>query len=165
MKPADDLRGRSLVLSKYACSIAAVPPLMAGVGWIFNITPLKELHPSLPAMQPNTVFGLALSGLAIFLTGQSGRSRQRLVACALAIAISSLGLLTLAEYIFGWDAGIDRVFLGEGIYAGQPYPGRPSPQTSANFAILGVGVLVYNLGFLSIRFGQFCALAVGANAT
>ena len=165
MKTIDDLRRRSLALSKYSCLIAAVPPTLAAAGWIFHINLLKQIHPSLPAMQPNTVFGLLLSSIAIIFSGENREPRQPRVACMLATVITSLGLLTLAEYVFAWDPGIDRIFLGEGISTGQPFPGRPSPQTSTNFAILGVGVLVYNLRFLPIRLGQVCALAVGANAT
>src|SRR5262249_41602152 len=129
---------------------AATFPLLAAVGWKFHIEWLKQIHPSLPVMQPNTAFGLLMASVAVFLLGDNRRSRHSsAIAYLLAAAISFLVLLTLGEYLFGWDT---------------PYPGRPSPQTSANFAVLGAGLLIYNRRSSPIRLGQICALAVGCNA-
>jgi hypothetical protein len=46
---------RSLALSKVFVVIATCLPLLAAAGWIFNIEVLTRIHPTLPAMQPNTI--------------------------------------------------------------------------------------------------------------
>jgi len=145
--------------------MAAVPPILASAGWIFQIDPFKQIHPLLPAMQPNTAFGLVLSAIAILFTGENRPASQRWVAFILAVVILFLGLLTLGEYFFAWDLGIDRVLMGSTNAANELHPGRPSPQTSGNFALLGAALLFYNLEFFAIRLGQVCAVAVSANAT
>jgi PAS domain S-box-containing protein len=159
------LTRRSLALSKSFCLLAAAFPLLAAAGWIFNIPLLTKVHPALPAMQPNTAFGLIAGAIAIFFTGDNRRSQKScLVACTIGAIVSVLGLLTLGEYVFAWDLGIDRILLGGALSPVQHYPGRPSPQTSATFAILGAGLLAYNLRFIPVRIGQMCALVVGGNA-
>src|SRR5262249_49029728 len=109
---SDDLRQRSLALSKSFSFMAAVPPILASVGLIFHVDPFKQIHPLLPAMQPNTAVGLVLSAVAILFTGENRPASQRWVAFILAVVILFLGLLTLGEYVFAWDLGIDRVFMG-----------------------------------------------------
>jgi PAS domain S-box-containing protein len=143
--------------------VAGIAPLLAGAGWIFDIATLRAVHLSLPAMQPNTVLGLLLAAAGVCAT-PGPREPRRLSRAVLAIAgtLSFLGGLTLCEYVLGWDAGIDRLLT----YAtpGSVFPGRPSPQTSANFLMLGAALFCYNLPFLPLRLGQACGLAVGANA-
>jgi len=117
-------------------------------------------------MHANTALGLLLVTIAILLTGSECRLRKTTVAaCGLGGVVLLLGLLTLSEYFFGVDFGIDRLFFGQ---AGMPtdlYPGRPSPQTSANFMLFGAALLAYNLRSLPIRLGQICVLMGGANAS
>jgi len=116
-------------------------------------------------MQPNTAVALVLCAIAIILTGNRQRSRKGpLVACVIGVIVSLFGVLTLAEYISNWDLGIDRLFVGRAVSAARVYPGRPSPQTSANFAILGVALLIFNLRVRSIRAAQVCSVIVGGNA-
>ena len=116
-------------------------------------------------MQPATAIGLTLCAIAIFFSGDNRRSPKSFFIPSVLGAIVSLGgLLILAEYIFALDLGIDRILIEGAANSGMQFPGRPSPQTSANFAVLGAALLVYNLRSLPIRIGQGCALAAGANA-
>jgi len=161
----DDLQRRAIALSKVLCLIAAFFPFLAAAGWILDVNVLKKVHASLPAMQPNTACGLALAAAAILLTGASTRRPRRVyVARGIAVAILVFGLLTLSEYLFAVDLGIDRLFIRESP-APRHYPGRPAPQTAASFAALGAALLIYNSRLLPIRAGQVCALIAGSNAT
>lgn len=81
-----------------------------------------------------------------------------------AMSVTLLGVLTLGEYIFGWNIGIDLILIDATQQTLPPYPGRPAPQTAANFAILGVGILICLFRPVHFRLGQVCALVVGANA-
>ena len=131
----DRLTRRSLTLSKSLCILAAAIPLLAAVGWIFKIELLTKIHPALPAMQPNTALGLVLGAIAIIFTGDNRRSEKgRLVACAIAAVVSLLGLLTLGEYVFSWDLGIDRIFIsGSAATAATALPGASLTSNSCKF--------------------------------
>ena len=115
-------------------------PLLAAAGWIFDVVPLRNVHPSFPAMQPTTVLALALAAIAVFFTGDNRRDpRLWPMVGALGLAITLLGLLTLREYAFGWDA--------------------------AGLALLGVSILAHELRGVPVRVAQAGALAVAAAAT
>ena len=159
------LAERSLRLSKLFCLLAGVFPLLAAIGWIFDIPLLTRVHPALPPMQPNTVVALCLTVIAFLLTCYKGQSRPlRYLANMMAAAVSILGLLTLSEYIFGSNLGIDRILTGHTTLLPPHYPGRPSPQTAANLAILGACLLADSLGRLPTRWLQASALAVATNS-
>jgi hypothetical protein len=135
------------------------------VGWIFGIPVLTQGHPVLPAMQPNTAVGLAIGALAILLTSEGpSMNRRTSIVFLPASVILLLGLLTLGEYAFGWDPGIDRIFTHGAPTAMQPFPGRPSPQTSLNFALLGAALFSLNLGIWPLYLAQIGAIAAGVNA-
>ena len=111
------------------CWVSAAFPLLALLGWIFNINVFRQVYPGLPVMR-----------------GRKRRSRKATVAaCGLGVVVLLLGLLTLSEYFSGVDFGIDRLFFGHAVMPPGPYPGRPSPQTSANFILFGAALLAYDL--------------------
>jgi hypothetical protein len=136
------LTNRSLALSKTLSLLAVVFPVLAVVGWIFNIPLLRQVHPAFPVMHPNTALGLLLLAAGILLTRNQKHSRTRVVAaCGLAAGTCVLGLLSLSEYIFVKDLGIDRIFFGHASIPPELYPGRSSPQTATNFLLLGAALL------------------------
>jgi PAS domain S-box-containing protein len=149
--------------SKGLCVVALALPFLAALGWIFEVPLLTQVHVGLPAMQPNTVAGLALASLAVLVTPDRAEVR-RYVPVSLATMILLLGLITLAQYAFGWDTGLDRLLLQVPATADQPFPGRPSPQTSLNFALVGFALLAMNLGAWPSVAGQASALFVAANS-
>jgi hypothetical protein len=156
-------RSRSLSISLGILSLLF--PILTAVGWIFKIPLLTHGHPSLPAMQPNTALGLALGALSIILSREKYHSPKRsIVAGFFAAIILLLGLVTLAEYFFGSDLGIDHIFIHTASTASSPFPGRPSPQTSFNFILLGVSALSFHTIFVPKYFRQAAAILIGANA-
>lgn len=151
--------------SRLLCSVALVVPTLTAIGRILDIPLLSQVLPTLPAVQANTAAGLALTSLGVFLTPERPAGfRRRVVVMLLASAILLLGLLTLGEYVFGWNVGIDRIFDGGAPTASQPFPGRPSPQTALNFVLLGSALFAFNEGVGLISVGQIAAIAAGANA-
>ena len=160
------LTKRILADSRILCFVSAVFPLLALLGWIFNIHVFRQVYPGLPVMHPNTAFGLLPVTIAILLTGSEGRSRKTtLTACGLGGVVLLLGLLTLSEYFSGVDFGIDRLFFGQALVSPDVYPGRPSPLAASNFMLFGAALLAYNLRSVPIRLGQTFVLMAGANAS
>lgn len=162
---SDRLIRQSLLLSKVLCLVTLGLSLFTAVGWILDIPLMARGHPTLPAMQPNTALGLAFGASSILLTpGGASRSWRKVMALILAAAMLLLGVLTLGEYMFGWNLRIDHLFVQEGPIAGELFPGRPSPQTSLNFALLGTVLIRFNLGTRHSLLGQVGVIVTGANA-
>jgi diguanylate cyclase (GGDEF)-like protein len=107
-------------------------------------------------MKPNTVLGIGLLGSALVLSQLRGPIRTwRFLPAGLAVL---LGAVTLAEYICGWDAGIDQLLYFGGTLAGGTYPGRPAFLTAVLLLLLGAGLLgTQSHGPQSLR--TACALA------
>jgi diguanylate cyclase (GGDEF)-like protein len=117
------------------CTAAAV----LAVGWGLGVSALRGPMPRFATMKPNTAIGVGVLGLGLLLS-QSGGAVRRLHLSLAALAVV-LGALTLAEYGFGWDAGIDQLmFIDTGTPA-LPFPGRPAPLTAVLLVLLGVGQL------------------------
>ena len=158
------LIARSYSLSTLLALAALFLPLAAVAGWILTLPALMRIYIGLPAMQPNTAFGLVLGAIAALLIRGDRKSASRTFAiCFLAAAVLLLGALTSCEYIFGKDLGIDRLFIHRPFPPDNPYPGRPSPQTAVNFILLGVSLALFRVARAPVYLGQAIALIMAAN--
>jgi PAS domain S-box-containing protein len=149
--------------SKAASAFAVAVSSLVLLGWIFNVSILKTVFPGLVEMKANTALGIALSGISLWLLQRDGINRQRRrLAQTAALLVILLGLLTLSQYFWGWNLGIDQLLFKDPSGALQTLiPGRPSPQTSLNFVLVGFALLLLDL---KTRHGrrpaEFLALAV-----
>jgi PAS domain S-box-containing protein len=128
--------------------LAGLLAVAAGVavlaGWLFDIPGLKSVLPGFVTMKVNTAVGFILAGLSLALLGCAPWSawvRQLSRVCAGATAL--LGLLTLCQYLFGLDFGIDQLLFREAAGAvGALSLGRMSPATAVNFLLLGCALFL-----------------------
>jgi len=86
-------------------------------------------------MQFNTAFAFMLCGLAL-LSGQLVHRRFYVLAAIPSI----LGLLTIVEYLGGWNVGIDEFFFESYNTVKTSHPGRMSPWTAVGFLIGGLTI-------------------------
>ncbi len=132
------------------------------LGWLFDIPALKSVFPGFVTMKANTAFGFILAGTALVMLADSTAaawSRRLALVCAGAVAL--LGLLTLCQFIFGVDLGIDQLFFHEPVGTeGTLSPGRMAPMAAIDFLLLGFALLLAQLP-RAIRPMQELALFVG----
>lgn len=105
-------------------------------GWFTRNMTLVKVLPSFEAMRFNTALGFFLAGIG--LLSIYFRKPRFFKACG--IVIGSLGALTLTEYIFGIDIGIDQLFVKDTISA--TYPGRLAVPTALGFTFTGGAFLL-----------------------
>lgn len=134
----------SLVVGFVGCSVL--------IGWIFDISILKSVLPGLVRMKANTALGFILIGLSLGLAQERLQRPQRQDffspafcrrgggICALTVA--ALGLLTLAEYFFQCDMGIDQLLFLDADTFQTSHPGRMAVPTAFNFSVLGIAILL-----------------------
>src|SRR5258705_12964252 len=80
------------------------------LGWVLNIPILTSGLPGSVTMKANTAFAFILTGITLWLLLKEATTHTQPVHQAvqlLAFIIAMLGVLTLCEYIFGWQLGID----------------------------------------------------------
>lgn len=109
MTPTADLpavpRRASLALS----GLVAALGVAVLFGWLLDIPALQSVLPGLVTMKVNTALGLLLAGAALAcLSWDPLRTWSRPLAIVLAITVVGIGALTLAEYFFSVDLGIDQ---------------------------------------------------------
>ena len=90
------------------------------LGWYFDIEILKKGFPGSPAtMKANTALCFLLSGLSLWLSqimvvqrtssGEKRRVFYLRMSRFCAVAVAGIGLLTIIQYSFGYNFGIDEL--------------------------------------------------------
>lgn len=129
---------------KIAASIGSVVifvSLLVIVGWLFDIAILKTLLPGYITMKFNTALVLLCFGVVQVLLASTQEKRWRQISFTLLIFGTSIAVLTLAQYIFNVNLGIDELLCSDIEGIGKAYPpGRLAPVTAINFILLGLSV-------------------------
>ena len=139
-------RQASALCRQLGIAIAIAGALALG-GWAFDVALLKSLLPGLATMKANTALGFVLAGISLYLSATprgTMMSRPRAgLARLLAVLVGAIGLLTLSEYGFGWQLGIDQLLFVENVPGlAAAFPGRMPPMSAMNFTLLAAALLL-----------------------
>lgn len=125
-------------IRKNSLTVAGLVTILVSVlvitGWVLHIPLLTSVSPDFISMKFNTAICFLFTGIALLMIGEKS-GRKACVVCL--IIVTLIAVLTLIEYIFSVNIGIDELFWTEG--HGTPYtvyPGRPSALTVVNFLLL-----------------------------
>ena len=118
------------------------------LGWMLDIGVLKGL-PGQVSVKANTALALTLAGLALLVLAARpasertpGADRLRRLARGCAVLVVLIGVLTLGEYLAGWDLRIDQLLFQDSAGAvATSHPGRMSPLTALSLVLLGAALL------------------------
>jgi diguanylate cyclase (GGDEF)-like protein len=130
-------------------------------GWAWHTNTLDIIMLGLASMKTNTAVGLVLSGTVFYLQQRPIENGLvpwiRRMGTALVL---SIGLLTLGEYLFQWDAGIDELLThGPADTASTPFPGRMSLLSAGCFVLAGSMLLLSELRHCRSTLQGFAAIA------
>lgn len=110
-------------------------------GWLFRIPLLTSISPDFISMKFNTAICFLFTGIALMVLGR----KQVVSACTgCLVLVLLISVLTLFEYLFTVNIGIDEFFWKEG--PGTPYtlyPGRPSALTAISFIL--ISIVLFNI--------------------
>ncbi len=118
--------------------------LVVLLGWYLDILTLKSVLPGLTAMKVNTAVCFILCGLSLLLF----QVKPAIVLASYlkqtsALIVIIVGALTLCEYLFGWDLGIDQLLYKElSASTDSSLPGRMAFITALNFLLVGLSLLL-----------------------
>jgi PAS domain S-box-containing protein len=114
------------------------------VGWQFEIPALKSGFLGPATMKANSALAFILYGISLWsLQHIYAHRSMRIVANACAAIAVLIAALTLGEYLFDRDFGIDQfLFQNSEVVLGASFPGRMSPATALNFLFLGSAILL-----------------------
>jgi PAS domain S-box-containing protein len=134
-------------ITKIAALSSAIIGALVMAGWIFGIETLKgALWPGLVTMKGNAGLCAALAGGALFLSQtkfSDTRERARsMIVAALGWVVALIAGLTVIEYLFSFDFGIDQLLFNAAATAGQLHPGRMAFVAAVCFFLVGVALVL-----------------------
>lgn len=129
-------RGASVAVVLFGCLVL--------LGWLFDITELQSVFLGQLAIKTNSAVGFVLAGVSMWLA-LSGLTDRRIrglkQVCAVVVAL--IGLLTLSQYLSGWNFGIDQLLFKEPAGAfDTTSPNRMAPSTALVFLLIGLSLLL-----------------------
>src|SRR5215831_11706696 len=130
-------------LSKRFAAGSAVLIIGLGVtgllGWLFHKPALFQFLPQLPPMTRNASVCFLLCGVALLMVALKS-SRWLVIVCTGIVSI--VGILTILEYVFRVNAGIDELLGPSYITVMLSSPGRMAPVAAMCFAMGSIGLLL-----------------------
>jgi PAS domain S-box-containing protein len=132
----------------FACSLLAIAfGLWVLTGWMFDSQIVKSILPGQVAVKANTAACFLLIGFALWVLRKQKAciaSGWKVAARTATVLTSIIGLLSLLEFVFGWDLRIDQLLFnaGAGDIPGSVRPGLMSPITALDFLLLGPALLL-----------------------
>lgn len=147
------------VIALLAALVVSALGFVVIIGWNTQSIALVQLTPSFAPMQYNTAICFVFCGVGLMAV-MYGRSR---VAMALGILVTVICSLTLSQYLFGYNSGIDTLFIKPFTNAQTSHVGRMSPTTAVCFLFMGVSLILCGIehglmGFVSIFGAILCAV-------
>jgi hypothetical protein len=162
---ATDLSPRLIARLRSASRTASAVLIALGVvvlaGWAFDVVAFKGIDPSLPTMKPNAAVLFVVVGIATWVAANDG---SRFVRRSLGGFVLAVAALTLAQDVFHIDLEMDGILFPDAIAStGSAAPGRMSPATAMNLALLGLALLVVD-SERRIHPGPIIALLAGVTS-
>lgn len=147
-----------IVFAKCAAALAMISGISIILGWVFYYWLPSEYLPYLISIKPNMAINFVLCGIALWIYCEKYSVYAHYVAEICGAAVFLISFLTLFEYFFNIDFGIDR-----GIFQ-QPAAGlipqnilpisRMSPFVAANFVLTGFVLFFLDNDTISYRVHQ-----------
>ena len=129
-------------ITRTSAIIVIVISVLVLWGWQQDILVLKQVIPEMVAMNPMAAVAFILGCISLLLSNQKGY--QLIIAKALALIVTLIGLLGFLSIIGVYDSGIDRLFFSEQLKT-TTYNGSPNymvPQAAVGFLLLGISLLL-----------------------
>ncbi|MGB5940947.1 MAG: GGDEF domain-containing protein [Rhodanobacter sp.] len=143
----------SRAIALLVCAVA----LVVLAGWWWDRPLLTTVWPGQAAMTANAAIGFVLSGSSLLLSQHYPPGRPNF-SRGLSLAVLAIGAVTLAEYWWATDLGIDYLIGGPPAHGSGRWPGRMGEPVAVGFVLLGgLGLLLPVRHWLYLREG----LAVG----
>jgi PAS domain S-box-containing protein len=164
-QPAAALVQRSMQQAMLASRLLAGIVMLLGVcvlfGWWLDIPAIRTVLPGLISMKFNTAAGFVLCGLAVLALSLERPASDRLARALGALALL-LGGVTLSQYMFGWNLGVDTLLFDVKRISDET-SSRMAPVTALCFMLCGAA-LAAGPGRRSERWSQRGTLLAGTLA-
>ena len=135
------------VVSEFLSILIAFLGLLILIGWMFNIPLLLHPGSGFSAIKSNAGLAFLLIGVSLwFVQTKRIKFHNQGIAQILAFIVLIIGFLTLMEYIFNLNIGIDQILFKEAVGAlNTSSPNRMALTTVINFILAGICILLWDV--------------------
>ncbi len=133
--------------SEFLAILIALIGVIIIIGWMFNINLLLRPGSGFSTIKSNAGIAFLLIGLSLwFVQTKRVNIHNQRISQILAFIVVIIGFLTLMEYIFNLNFGIDQLFFKEAIGAlNTSDPNRMALTAAVNFILAGISILLWNV--------------------
>lgn len=138
--------------TRTCAALVIVVSILVLAGWVADVAVLRHGLIGAIDVRPSSAASLLLLAVALLLPRNASR--------AVALLVALVGAVTLGEYLFGIDLGIDDLgIVGARAEAGQHFAMRMSPQAALSALLAGLALLAFHGGTSALRkLGQLAAM-------
>ena len=164
----------ALNTKRFATLVAVLAASIGAIvlaGYVLGIAEMNEFLQRNVPTKPNTALCFLLIGLAqLLLTASTAWPKPaRVIPWLITLLPVLIGGLTLGEFLFDWNAGIDRLLVdgGDDAMNAGGFPYRMSPEAAISFILLGLSMPLNNKlhdSVAAVMGAAFCGLMVCALA-
>ena len=136
---------KSRIVSLSATIATLIIGILVIIGWVMHNDFLRMIVAGQVKMKFNVAVCFVLSSIVLLIyLFNSNSKRYRSVIAFLSFVICMTGFLTLVEYIFSVNIGIDELFfIDEQRTSATYYAGRMSPLSAVFFILIGTGFFLF----------------------
>lgn len=145
------------VFSRIASATAIICGIIFLLAYVFYFWLPDAILPYIKSIKPNSAFCYILAGISLWIYCDIKSPFLKSIAELAAATIFLLGILTLFQYFFHVNIGIDQGFIREPLISTVSSispPGRMSPIAATNFALIGFSLLWFDSKVLRITAHQ-----------
>jgi PAS domain S-box-containing protein len=145
MLSKDKLSPATRVTAQRIATISAICVVAIGAtalfGWVIGNDTLKTLAAGTASMKPNTAICLLLCAAALWCAAQERRTAwTRLIHIFAPLVVAAIALLTLLQFVFGVNFGIDEALFRDPATYAQAAPGRMAIPSIVAFLLFASAV-------------------------
>ncbi len=133
-----------LKVARITSSVVMLAGSLVLIGWMLDLAILKSVIPGAATMKANTALCFLLAGISLNLQTRKQRILMTRIAKGCAIAVGAIALITLCEYTFGWNLGIDELLISDPVATVESDPGRMGINTAIDFCLTGAALWLTN---------------------
>jgi two-component system, sporulation sensor kinase E len=122
-------------------------------GWVFHIPAIQGVIPRFDDIKFNTALCFIMFSCALLLSQYPSIKYNTFWFFVLSLLGTSIGFITLAQYIFHFNTGLDQLFVTDPKTPrfASSSPGRMAFNSSLNFSLLGLGLLCLTVNKRSFK--------------
>lgn len=142
----DDLHFSGKHIIQVVAAFTITIGLLVGAGWLLSVPIFTTVFPGLASMKLNAAICFILCGINMLLYYHRYNKYLLSLYRVLSLVLILTGLLTLSQYVFSYQIGIDQWVWKDRFTAqnGLIHPGRMSAATALCFTVFGFVFLMLN---------------------